>query len=161
MISRYVLLILCVLASPSFASDISCSLRGSNKISYDGNAYTEALDAILSLEIIKTDLGLAVSEYSIQITAGELIYFIELTAPAEIEISDRWIRITEKEAKTRIINSTLAGFARSIVVNRYSGDAVVMVGIGELLETSPDITTYKTQDAVLRGECKITDQRRF
>jgi len=113
------------------AFDITCSLSGKNEYSFArlGKEEVREVNAVLSLDTQQiNDVTYVTSYVTDYVDDSAEIFGVEATN-LDIEVSEKWINITEQEATSIVSNIDIVRYSRRISINGYSGVAVLNLSI--------------------------------
>ena len=158
------ILLLLPLSVTANASDITCSLTGKNEYSIAaswGKEEVREVNAVLSLDTQQiNDVTYVTSYMADYIDDSAELYGVEVTNP-DIEVSEKWITITEQEATSIVSNVDIVRYSRRISINRYSGVAVLNLSIVDKVYLGEEEGNRRRQDIALQGSCNANSERRF
>ena len=150
-----------------FASDITCSMSGTNDYS-EFSTYTSQetrnVSIVMSLDTQETDGATQVIGYTTDyIDYAVQAAGIRLLNSPEVTVSDKWIVISESNAISEVENVVLTMYQKRVRINRYSGVATFSMSIWDEIShiNIGDQTVRRTQEVNLQGTCSANSARRF
>ena len=87
------------------------------------------------------------------------LFGVEVTNP-DIEVSEKWITITEQEATSIVSNFDIVRYSRRISINRYYGVAALNLSIVDKVYLG-EKGNRRRQDIALQGSRNANSERRF